>query len=93
MNIFILYALFRYSGLPFVHCRYFICASKFYAGKYVKITRYWKYNPKGEKGKGGRVGVGGPIMLRPKTVRGAGKEGSRESATSGATRLANYHSS
>ena len=37
--------------------------------------------------------MGGPIMLRPKTVRGAGKEGSRESATSGATRLANYHSS
>ena len=61
--------------LPFVHCHFFFCTRKFYAGRHVKITRHWKYNPKGEKGKGGRVGVGGPIMLWSKTVGGGGGGG------------------
>ena len=53
---------------------------------------HWKstLRGRGEKGKGEGVGVGGPIMLLPKK-KGGGS--SRESSTSGATRLANYHSS
>ena len=61
-------------------------------------------NPKGKKGKGGKVGVVGPIILRSwkknKTKKqqqqqkwGGGACPSHEFASSGATRLANYHSS